>query len=347
MAPNNWVILVNSSRYWFNYRHLTNILTIYRIVKSLGINDNHILLLNAFDLVHNERNIYSGSMYHDLAKVIDLYQNVEIDYHGDEVTGNLFLQLLSGKSDKDIPIAKRLQSNSDSNILVYLSGHGGDEFFKFHDTEEISALDLAESIKELGRKNMYRNILFMTDTCKSLTLSKYMSQLRNITYVSSSGASENSYAYDTDPVLGVALIDRFTFKLAEFFDKYHTMLKNKKMVSLQALMNVMDPKFLYSHVQFMTTTGLTPSKIALNDFFSNVEEAYSNHYMTYNYLNSTTSSINWWNVAATGVISNTGITESKINIGPGNIAPLQLHSELVMLIVIVIVYFLFKCVNNK
>lgn len=344
MATNNWVILVNSSRYWFNYRHLANVLSIYRIVKALGITDDHILLLNAFDLVHNERNIYAGSIYHDTAKLVDLYQNAEIDYLGDEVTGNLFLHLLSGKSDKNIAITKRLQSNNESNILVYLSGHGGDEFFKFHDAEEISALDIAESIKELERKNMYKSMLFMTDTCKSLTLSKYMSQIRNITYVSSSDADENSYAYDTDPVLGVALIDRFTFKIAEFFDKYHTMLKNKKMVSLQALMNVMDPKFLYSHVQFMTTTGLAPSKIAVNDFFSHIEREYSNQYVQYGNLNDSASSFNWWNIAAIGFIRNTGKV-SKFTIGQNNTVSLQLHRELVMLVGIIIVFYLFKCIK--
>ncbi len=345
MASNNWVILVNSSRYWFNYRHLANILSIYRVVKSLGINDDHILVLNAFDLVYNERNLYPGSIYHDLSKVIDLYQNVEIDYHGDEVTGNLFLQLLSGKSDKSIPISKRLQSNNDSNILVYLSGHGGDEFFKFHDTEEISAFDIAESIKELGRKNMYKNILFMADTCKSLTLSKYMSQLRNITYLSSSGASENSYAYDTDPVLGVALIDRFTFKIAEFFDKYHTTLKNNRTVSLQTLMNVMDPNFLYSHVQFMTTTGLTPSKIAVNDFFSNTELKSKSQYMQYDYVNSSVSDVNWWNIVANISTRNSGTAESHFYVRQHNFVSLQPYREIIMLLGVIVVLYLFKCIK--
>jgi len=35
---NNWIVIVNTSRYWFNYRHLTNALTIYSIVKKLGNN---------------------------------------------------------------------------------------------------------------------------------------------------------------------------------------------------------------------------------------------------------------------------------------------------------------------
>jgi len=302
-------------------------------------------VLNALDLVYNERNIYSGSIYHDVAKAVDLYQNVDIDYLGDEVTGNLFLQLLSGKSDNICPITKRLQSNNDSNILVYLSGHGGHEFFKFHDTEEISAFDIAESIKELGRKKMYKNMLFMTDTCKSFTLSKYMSELRDITFVGSSGASENSYAYDTDPVLGVALVDRFTFKVAEFFDKYHAVLKSKKTVSLQALMNVMDPNFLYSHAQFMTTTGLAPSKIAINDFFTNIDTESRNQYMQYDYRNGTLSGASWWSVAADGAIGSAGSAESNVEVGHHNIVSLRHYKEFITLIGIIVMFYLLKCMK--
>ena len=34
---NNWAILVDTSRFWFNYRHVANVLSIYRSVKRLGV----------------------------------------------------------------------------------------------------------------------------------------------------------------------------------------------------------------------------------------------------------------------------------------------------------------------
>ena len=34
---NNWAVLVCASRYWFNYRHVANTLSVYRSVKRLGI----------------------------------------------------------------------------------------------------------------------------------------------------------------------------------------------------------------------------------------------------------------------------------------------------------------------
>lgn len=36
---NNWVVLVCTSRFWFNYRHVANVLSLYHSVKRLGIPD--------------------------------------------------------------------------------------------------------------------------------------------------------------------------------------------------------------------------------------------------------------------------------------------------------------------
>ena len=33
----NWVVLVGASRYWFNYRHMSNTLAMYHTVKRLGV----------------------------------------------------------------------------------------------------------------------------------------------------------------------------------------------------------------------------------------------------------------------------------------------------------------------
>ena len=40
---NNWVVIVDASRYWFNYRHVANALSIYYSVKRLGLNTQHLL----------------------------------------------------------------------------------------------------------------------------------------------------------------------------------------------------------------------------------------------------------------------------------------------------------------
>ena len=53
---NNWAVIVDPSRFWFNYRHVSNSLGIYRTVKSLGIPDDQIILMLADDMACNPRN---------------------------------------------------------------------------------------------------------------------------------------------------------------------------------------------------------------------------------------------------------------------------------------------------
>lgn len=53
---NNWAVLVGTSRFWFNYRHVANALSVYRTVKRLGIPDSHIILMLADDIPCNARN---------------------------------------------------------------------------------------------------------------------------------------------------------------------------------------------------------------------------------------------------------------------------------------------------
>ncbi len=43
-------------------------------------------------------------------------------------------------------------SDANSNVLVYLSGHGGNEFLKFQDVQELLAQDLADAVSEMHEK---------------------------------------------------------------------------------------------------------------------------------------------------------------------------------------------------
>ncbi|XP_050340535.1 putative GPI-anchor transamidase [Bactrocera neohumeralis] len=60
---NNWAVLVDASRFWFNYRHVANVLSIYRSVKRLGIPDSQIILMLADDMACNARNPRPGQVY--------------------------------------------------------------------------------------------------------------------------------------------------------------------------------------------------------------------------------------------------------------------------------------------
>lgn len=57
-----------------------------------------------------------------------------------------------GRVEESVPKSKQLLTDERSNILVYLTGHGGDEFLKFQDNEELSAFDLADAFEQMWQK---------------------------------------------------------------------------------------------------------------------------------------------------------------------------------------------------
>lgn len=58
----NWAVLVCTSAYWYNYRHMANTLSLYRTVRRLGIPDSNIILMLADDVACNARNTYAAQV---------------------------------------------------------------------------------------------------------------------------------------------------------------------------------------------------------------------------------------------------------------------------------------------
>lgn len=223
----NWAVLVSTSRFWFNYRHLANVLSLYRTVKRLGIPDSQIILMLPDDMACNPRNAFPGTVYSNADRAVDLYgDNIEVDYRGYEVTVENFIRLLTDRLDEDVPRSKRLGSDAGSNVLVYMTGHGGDQFLKFQDSEEIGAWDLADAFGQMWEKKRYHELLFMIDTCQANTMYTHFYS-PNIVATGSSALDQSSYSHHADNDVGVAVIDRWTYYVLEFLETQVTSANSK------------------------------------------------------------------------------------------------------------------------
>ncbi|CAN6673633.1 GPI-anchor transamidase [Trichomonascus vanleenenianus] len=266
---NNWAVLVSTSRFWFNYRHMANVLSMYRTVKRLGIPDSQIILMLADDVSCNPRNTFPGTVYNNADRAIDLYgDNIEVDYRGYDVTVENFIRLLTDRWNPDTPRSKRLLTDDRSNILIYMTGHGGDEFLKFQDADEIGSFDLADAFEQMWEKRRYNEILFMIDTCQANTMyTKFYSP--NILAVGSSNLKENSYSHHADQDVGVAVIDRFTYYNLEFLESVNKSSKK----TMQELFDSYDPREIHSHPGIRTDLFRREMKdVLITDFFGNVQE---------------------------------------------------------------------------
>ena len=216
---NNWAILVDTSRYWFNYRHVANTLSFYRTVKRLGIPDSRIILMLADDFACDARNAFPGEIYGSRSRAVNLYgDDIEVDYRGYEVTPENLLRVLTNRHPKGTPRSKRALTDARSNVLLYLTGHGGDEFLKFQDQREILSKDIADALHQMKRKNRYDELLFIAETCQASTMAAQFYS-PDVLAVGSSGKGENSLSHHNDDAIGLSVIDRFTFYTLEFMEK--------------------------------------------------------------------------------------------------------------------------------
>ena len=195
---NNWAVLVGASTFWFNYRHSANTLSIYHTIRRLGIPDRNIILMLADDVACNPRNPFGGAVFNDLHKnSLNVYgDDAQVDYRGREVTVETLIRLLTDRLPQGTPRSKRLLTDSGSNILIYMTGHGGNNFLKFQDQEEVNSEDFAQAFEQMHAKRRYRSILFMVDTCQAATLADSFDSSRspNILAISSSRKDESSYS---------------------------------------------------------------------------------------------------------------------------------------------------------
>jgi len=266
---NNWAVLVDTSRFWFNYRHVANVLSIYRSVKRLGIPDSQIILMVADDMACNPRNPRPATVFNNANQNIDVYgDDVEVDYRGYEVTVENFVRLLTGRLPANTPRSKRLLTDEGSNVLVYMTGHGGDGFLKFQDSEEITNVELADAFQQMWAKKRYNEVFFMIDTCQAASMLQLFYS-PNILGVASSLVGEDSLSHHVDPAIGVYIIDRYTYYALEFLEKVEPDSKR----TMGQFMEVCPKRVCISTVGRRTDLfSRDPYTVPITDFFGSVRK---------------------------------------------------------------------------
>jgi phosphatidylinositol glycan class K len=255
----NVAILVQSSPYFHNYRHSSNVLSIYQALKRFGnFTDDRIILMMAEEIPFNARNARKGTMtslYHthiqnphpESFMVTDLWDpTVEIDYVGSDVSVESWFRLLLGDpptSPEDGHSHRFLPTMDEhTNVFIYLTGHGGDTFFKFRDYEELRTQDIIHTMDRMKQLKRFHEILFIADTCQAYTLSpnypgvwngNQNNMVENVYSIASSLKGQYSYSHHADAEVGVSVVDRFSFEFVQFMNQ-RMRWKNMHRISLKS-----------------------------------------------------------------------------------------------------------------
>lgn len=206
-----FAVIVASSNGWENYRHQADALAIYRLLKSKGLSDDKIILFLTDDIAENQNNLFKGNV-HQTINGKNLRENVEIDYSENEVTAENFKNVLLGRKSSKTPTV--LETDDQSNVLIYLVDHGSGTSVPFAGGGELPGEELNRIIQGLDQKNKYRQLLLVADVCLGGDLLPNL-KTPGVLYLTGSSENEPSLAANYDSQLENWLSDEFTNQFLE------------------------------------------------------------------------------------------------------------------------------------
>ena len=238
----------------------------YEVVRSKGIPDSHIILMLAGFPATDPRNRFPGRLFMNTEKRRNVVgPDVGVDASDLGVNVASFLAVLTGQNHQQgVSQNLRLQSNENSSVLVFLTGHGGDQFLKFHDSEELGSPELGAAISTMHARGRYKELLLLLDTCQAATMTEHI-VAPNVLSLASCERGENSYAMHGDPAIGVSTVDRFTATVLSFMARRHKGFSG----TIHDLYASLDSRHLRSHAVLGNHSfERSPDEVLCSDFFA-------------------------------------------------------------------------------
>ena len=212
-----YALLVQGSCGWANYRHQADVLNVYRMLRSFGWDDDHIILIISDDIADNDSNIYKGEV-RSTSGGEELYQGAGIDYSTDTLSVDDIRNIMLGRSSAHLPTV--LGTGEQTNLLVFWSGHGnmsrasGRQGFVWRDDEDIfSQEEFRSTLEQMYSEKRYRKMLLLMEPCFSRNMALQTCGIPGILGIASAGSTESSFADFHSADLKIWMSDRFSNNL--------------------------------------------------------------------------------------------------------------------------------------
>lgn len=204
-----WAVVVSTSRGWENYRHQADALSVYRLLRDNGFDDEHIILFVADDIAAAPENPEKGRVRASPGGQ-ELRSGARIDYAGEDVTVSNLEAVLLGKKSGGTP--QVLGSDRNSNVFMFLVDHGepGGVLFELDAKEPVMRSErLGDIVERMRTEGRYRQMFLVTEVCfgESVVASVESSGVACLT---GAAAGERSFATNYDPRSGAWMADDFT-----------------------------------------------------------------------------------------------------------------------------------------
>ena len=216
----NYAVLIAASESWKNYRHQADVLGFYHYLKGKGYDDDHILLIMADDIAHNDLNPLQGVVRRELLGN-NLYQDIQIDYKLGDLTLDDLKHILTAEPSEKYPVT--LGSSVNDNVLFFWSGHGSHNGWKWKEYEELNA-HFAHSLFSAMK---FRKQFAIIETCYSGAVAQGCTGIPGLLLMTAANPYEPSKADAFDDELQVYLSNTFTSSILSMFaSNPHTTIYN-------------------------------------------------------------------------------------------------------------------------
>lgn len=202
----NKAILIDCSFQYENYRHAVNVRALQSLLEKNGFLPSDLAVFIKDDLLADPRNHWPHLYLSDSTV---LRRGTDYTPIGRSSSYFDILNLLAGEDPALVG------ADSTTNLLIYLTGHGGDGFIKYCNREYFFAEDITRALLKLQAIRRLGQVLFISDTCQADTLVNLAQLPPNVFFVSTSLKGESSHSVNFAPSLNVHPVDLF---IAHFYD---------------------------------------------------------------------------------------------------------------------------------
>lgn len=215
-----WILLVAGSKFYTNYRHQADICHAYRLFLNNGVPPERIIVMMYDDLIRSSMNPTPGVVINS-PNGHDLYNDIVINFKGDDVNYENFVNVLMGNADavKNIATSQVITSDPNDNIFINFVDHGGPGFLAFPN-DLLHAIDFYKLVSRMvDKKKFAKMILFIEASFGGSVFEHVLQDFDNVYVMSASDRKEPSSACYYDAVRQTYLADTFSISWMKYLER--------------------------------------------------------------------------------------------------------------------------------
>ena len=220
-----YALLVHASTEFKNYRHLSDVLSVYQQLRRNGFDDDHIILIADRSVADDAKNPEPGIVRSTIdgpdllggTSVGSGFPAAQIDYDASQLSAVEVLRILMGQRSDKLPVV--IPPDAGHNVFVYWSGHGrslnhgGAREFQWREKphhQGVTAQLLSEAVTTMHRSQCFRKLLIVAEPCYGECVVSDLDGIPGVLAMTGANEQEQSWADNWNPSGSFWMSDRFT-----------------------------------------------------------------------------------------------------------------------------------------